>query len=507
MEVLETGDEIGKSVIYQYLSAIVGVLSGFLFYIYIVRVFTTEVVGVVALLSAMMILFSTIFGVGLSFGVQHFISYYIGKNDPESLRSVVKGISIVLILVSVLAIVFMWFSSPAFAYLFFHTYRYLDVIRIMGFAVVANLGASVTGGMVLGLQKFRVNALITIAYTVVMYSAIVILLQFRVSPLVVVVGWTAGYSLGALLFSIHVIRRIREMKSGAKAVSVRTIIDYSLPLFISSLLGYGATYVDRFVVSFFLNLSEMGIYNFSLLIVSALGLLIGPFSTILLPKLSELYGRGDIENLRLYSSKAIELLMAFYVPVSLVVAAISPSILLFLTNPSYLPGFIPITVITIVNALFISSNILAVSLQAVRKTRIFLLSSSLALISNFIISILLIPRFGINGAAIGFSSIYIMGFTVTYYYSRKYETAYFEKGKIAKIMLSGAIMFSVVFALQMYYWYSPLKMIAYILLGFAIYVLLIRLLGTFSGEDIEMFMKLLPKALNIKAILRKLVVK
>ena len=507
MEALETGDGIVKSVIYQYLSAIVGVLSGFLFYIYIVRVFTTEVVGVVALLSAMMILFSTIFSVGLGFGVQHFISYYIGKNDPESLRAVVKEISIVLILVSILAIVFMWFSSPAFAYLFFHTYRYLDIIRIMGFAVVANLGASVTGGMVLGLQKFRVNALISIAYTVVMYSSIVILLQLRVSPLVVVVGWTAGFSLGALLFSIHVTRRIRGMKSSAKAVSVRTIIDYSLPLFISSLLGYGATYVDRFVVSFFLNLSEMGIYNFSLLIVSALGVLIGPFSTILLPKLSELYGRGDIENLRLYSSKAIELLLAFYVPVSLVVAAISPSILLFLASPSYLPGFIPITVITITNALFISSNILTVSLQAVRKTRIFLLSSSLALISNFIISILLIPRFGINGAAVGFSSIYIMGFAVTYYYSRKYETAYFEKGKIAKIMLSGAIMFSIVFALQMYYWYSPLKMIAYILLGFTIYVLLIRLLGTFSGEDIEMFMKLLPKALNIKAILRKLVVK
>ena len=59
----------------------------------------------------------------------------------------------------------------------------------------------------------------------------------------------------------------------------------------------------------------------------------------------------------------------------------------------------------------------------------------------------------------------------------------------------------------MYYWYSPLKMIAYILLGFVTYVLLIRVLGTFSGEDVEMFMKLLPRTFNIKAILRKLVVK
>ena len=88
-------------------------------------------------------------------------------------------------------------------------------------------------------------------------------------------------------------------------------------------------------------------------------------------------------------------------------------------------------------------------MQIIRKTKIFLLSSSLALISNFIISILLIPRFGINGAAVGFSSIYVLSFAVTYYYSRKYETTYFEKGKIAKIMLSGAVMFSVVFASQM----------------------------------------------------------
>ncbi|MEM3455867.1 MAG: polysaccharide biosynthesis C-terminal domain-containing protein [Candidatus Micrarchaeia archaeon] len=64
---------------------------------------------------------------------------------------------------------------------------------------------------------------------------------------------------------------------------------------------------------------------------------------------------------------------------------------------------------------------LGVTLQAIRKTRIFLLSSSLALTSNFILSVILIPRFGIDGAGIAFSSIYIMGFAVVFYYAEKYH--------------------------------------------------------------------------------------
>ena len=161
----------------------------------------------------------------------------------------------------------------------------------------------------------------------------------------------------------------------------------------------------------------MGIYNFSLLIVSALSILITPFGAILLPKLSEYYGKREYDKMRLLGSKAIEVLMAVYMPIALLVAAISKPILLFIANREYLPGYIPIITILVINSIFISSNILGVTLQAIRKTRIFLLSSSLALASNFVLSVILIPRFGIDGAGIAFSSIYIMGFAVVFYYS------------------------------------------------------------------------------------------
>ena len=83
-------------------------------------------------------------------------------------------------------------------------------------------------------------------------------------------------------------RNIRVDVGGG--VEIAPVFRYSFPIFLASLVGIGSTYVDRFVVSYLLNLSLPGIYNFALLISSAIGFIVGPFTTILLPKLSEMYG-------------------------------------------------------------------------------------------------------------------------------------------------------------------------------------------------------------------------
>ncbi|MGC8747244.1 MAG: polysaccharide biosynthesis C-terminal domain-containing protein, partial [Candidatus Saccharicenans sp.] len=157
--------------------------------------------------------------------------------------------------------------------------------------------------------------------------------------------------------------------------------------------------------------------------------------------------------------------------------------------------------------IFISSNVLGVSLQAIRKTRIFLLSSSLALLSNLILSILLIPRYSINGAGIAFSSIYIIVFAVLFYYAKKYDTVTIEKLKIAKILFSGFLMFFIMFLVQEHLGYSILKLFLYIIAGLAIYILLIRVTKTFNDTDLDLFLSLLSdKYIIIKRLIRKILI-
>ena len=56
------------------------------------------------------------------------------------------------------------------------------------------------------------------------------------------------------------------MRKHHRTVGSRSIFVYAIPVLLSSIIGYGASYTDRFVVAYLLNTYYLGIYNFTLLI-------------------------------------------------------------------------------------------------------------------------------------------------------------------------------------------------------------------------------------------------
>ncbi len=146
----------------------------------------------------------------------------------------------------------------------------------------------------------------------------------------------------------------------------------------------------------------------------------------------------------------------------MLVVALSSSILLFISSCVYLSASIQVIIGLVTNSMFTSGKILLVFLHGIRKTKIFPVSSSVEFLSNFILSFALIPRIQMVGASIGFSSISVVSFAITYYYVRKYDVLKFDWKKMVKIYSSGIAMFLLVYLLQSELLYSPLKLILYI---------------------------------------------
>ncbi|WP_075056539.1 polysaccharide biosynthesis C-terminal domain-containing protein [Thermogymnomonas acidicola] len=111
------------------------------------------------------------------------------------------------------------------------------------------------------------------------------------------------------------------------------------------------------------------------------------------------------------------------------------------------------------------------------------------------ISIFLIPRFGMVGAATGFSSVYAVTFFVLYYFTRRTRMFRLEWKSTLKIWASSILMALAVLGVEMHTG-SRVDMLPplYILLGAAIYVILFRLMRAMSPpEDASVLYVQFPK--------------
>ena len=192
----------------------------------------------------------------------------------------------------------------------------------------------------------------------------------------------------------------------------------------------------------------------------------------------------------------IYFLSYFYVPSALGIAALSPIILNLLGGSQYMGGVIPLRIIMFSTAFFISQNILSQVVASVRRTWIFMFSSGVALLANVIFSIFLIPKFGLVGAALGFSSVYAVTFMVLEYFALKEKIAEFDLSGLIKVWVSALVMFLVVDIISNFIglelWLLPL----YIVMGALVYFVMSKGLGVFRKESNELILSLFPVHLN-----------
>lgn len=487
------GQSMGINVIFQYTSTGVQIFTGSIFYIIIAHLFSTSNVGAITLFVAILSFFSILFQLGLSTASQHFTSYNIGKGNYAVARNTIYKILTFTILLSALASSSLIALAPRISEFFLHSYSFVFLVRILGVVLFGNIIFSVLNGILLGMQNFRSSAIINVIIWILYYLGAVLLAFFFRSVNIIILAWFIGIFVGVIIELTIVLLSLRKFYGKGKSLPSIFIFSYSLPLMLSGIIYYGASSVDRFIVSGILNLSSLGIYNFSLLIAGSLSFVAVPFNNILMPKFSEYYGRGlnnDISNITKVSST---LLSIIYVPLALGVAALGPMILNLIGGGNYVAGSTALEIILFITSLVISQNVFAQALAAVRMTKIFIYSGAISLLLNMGLSIALIPRLGLPGAAIGFSSVYVSLFLIYFYFGKKNRILDFDIMGQVKIWLASGIMYIIVYLSKEAFGESLIHIPFYVCLGAIIYLLFVRSLKIFKNEDKHLVLSVFPE--------------
>ncbi|MDC7493459.1 oligosaccharide flippase family protein [Acinetobacter baumannii] len=198
---------------------------------------------------------------------------------------------------------------------------------------------------------------------------------------------------------------------------------FGMPLVISGLASWGLNVMDRLFLRSLSTYTELGVYSVAMSIAAVATLFSGIFNTIWSPMVFKWINEGNIDfkkidNISVYVLAAIYFIIVFTGLFSWLIPFFLPKIyneIQFLISACLLgPLF------------YTLSETTAIGITIVRKTKLSMLASILAMLINLIANYILVPLYGASGAAIStalaFWSFYLFRTEISKKIWRKFPT-------------------------------------------------------------------------------------
>ncbi|AKB29885.1 polysaccharide biosynthesis protein [Methanosarcina siciliae T4/M] len=250
-------------------------------------------------------------------------------------------------------------------------------------------------------------------------------------------------------------------------------LKYGLPLAPNSAVRWITSSSDKYILGFFMGLNAVGIYAAAYAIGNIISFFVSPIQLMLFPTLSKAYDMQNLSEVNGYLEYSLKYFLLFAIPSAFGISVLAKPILRMMTTAEFVSGSI---VIPFVAFGIIFEGVYQISINVthlVKKTQYNIVFLSIGAISNLLLNIILIPIFGLVGAAVSTLIAYFLMCAVSVFFSQKYIQINIDWLLISKIILSSLLMALVVHT------YNPETFIGIIIaigLGFIIYCLLIILL-------------------------------
>ncbi len=220
-------------------------------------------------------------------------------------------------------------------------------------------------------------------------------------------------------FLMKKLKKNNNIENITEKISFKEILKTSLPMTISFFALLIMQSIDVVILKFYEDYDQIALYGIVVKISSILVIFLSSINTIIAPKISELYYSQNKKELTSLINKSIKLNFALTFPVSLLIL-LFPSFFLGIFGESYLLAKNALLIIIsgqIINCLSGSTGIY---LNMTGRQKVFQQVILTTLILNIILNIILIPKYGIEGAAFStFLSLFVWNvYSVIYIYKK-----------------------------------------------------------------------------------------
>jgi len=338
---------------------------------------------------------------GFDQGFVRFIPRYKANNEEGKIKYLLILSFLVSAILSILIGSIFYFYSDFLALMLFNDIKMSGILKITSVLIFVFTYYRLSSSVLKGIK--RVDFFTIISSIVVPATFLLSLLILQKSDVyTVILVRMISFLIGIILIMFFVLKKEKFINAKIKAINIKEYFNFSSPLLFIGLLYFLISHIDILMIGYFLESSDVGIYSVSVKVATITVFVLVSINNIFSPIISELISKGQIMNLEKLFKSTTKINLIFSFNFLLFIILFNEEILLIF-GEGYIAGSYSLIILTFGH--FINSSVgstgMILTMSGNQKYEVY--NSISICIINIVLNILLIPLYGIYGAAIATS--------------------------------------------------------------------------------------------------------
>lgn len=273
---------------------------------------------------------------------------------------------------------------------------------------------------------------------------------------------------------VNLIYIVREIKRPMlKFRKLKDSFKHLKPLFfIFSSIFAVSVYIlfDTILLRLFTNDENVGYYTAATKLNKVIVTFLAAISTVLLPKLSNAFKSKNIQLAENYVEKSLQLTLFICFPAVIFTFSLSEELILLFSGKAYLPAVSTMRILTPIILIIGLTNVFGLQiLNSIGRDKEFLKAVLFGAFISLLFNFILIPKIGLNGAAISNLSAEFFVLVMTYLYSRNEVCIKVDRIACFKILVTSLTFIPVIFIVKSFGLSPIVTIVSSLMIGSFVY--------------------------------------
>ena len=363
-------------------------------------------------LAVVILEFSGVFSrLGLDVGVLKYVALFEGQKDKQRIKGVINSSIVIVSFASVLLGTIIFYGAAFIAEQIFFKPELKGVLSVLAislpFSTIVLVALSVTQAF----HTLKYRVIVEFFTNPVLNVLVVLILFFLFDWQIkgVTIAYVGCFLVSAVLSIFFVNRLFPEIlnRNVQSIYETKKLFNFSAPLMFVSVLNLIIMWTDVVMLGYFKTSADVGVYNVALRTAYFLNFIYISFSHLFAPRISDLYNRNRHEELESLFKIITKWMFILSFPLFLIMVILAKDILTIFGN-AFNVGYLSLIILAVAHIINAAVGSVQYLLMMSENEKIVVYTTITVCFINLLLNLFLIPRFGINGAAIATAISFVL---------------------------------------------------------------------------------------------------